>query len=486
MDTVGQEENRVPSGTPGLDDVLRGGFIRGQTTLVSGGPGTGKTILGLQFLSKAERGLYVGFEEREADLRTNAAGLGIDLTGVEILDLSADGDRFFTADEYNIFSPEEVEGDSLLERIGTAIDEAEPDRLVIDPLTELRSLLPDEYRFRRNISSLINELKEREITMLCTTQYASAGENRDLQFLGDAAIEIERATEHRSLEVTKFRGSSYAGGKHTYRIRSGSGAHVYPKLVPAEYGRERSRERLSSGVDEFDSLLGGGLERGSVTVVSGPSGVGKTTVGSLFLSAAAERGERAAGYLFEELRSDYVYRSEALGLPVERLLEEGTLSIEEIESLSQSPDEFASRIRTAVEEDGVRTVMIDGVAGYRLGLRGETSDMGLTRELHALCRYLKRMGVTVILLEEVRNIAGDLVATNEQISYLADNIVFLRYVEADGEVGKTIGVLKKRFGDFERSLRELSITTGGVRVGEKQSGIRGILTGIPERTATDG
>ena len=481
MEAGGSEADRIPSGTPGLDDVLDGGLIRGQTTLVSGGPGTGKTILGLQFLSEADRGLYVGFEERESDLRANAAGLGIDLSRVEVLDLSADGERFFSADEYSIFSPEEVEGDSLLDRISTAIDETEPDRLVIDPLTELRSLLPDEYRFRRNISSLINELKERGITMVCTTQYTHPGTDRDLQFLGDAAVEIERETEHRSIEVTKFRGSEYAGGNHTYRIRSGTGAHVYPKLVPDAYGRERTRERFGTGIEAFDGLLGGGIERGSVTVISGPSGVGKTTIGSLFLAAAAKRGERAGGYLFEELRSDYLYRSEQLGLPIESLVDEGVLTIEEIESLAQSPDEFAARVRTAVEEEDVQTVMIDGVAGYRLGLRGETSEMGLTRELHALCRYLKRMGVTVILIEEVTNITGDLVATDEQISYLADNIVFLRYIEVDGEIEKTIGVLKKRFGDFERALRELSITAEGVRVGEKLRGLRGVLTGIPER-----
>jgi len=487
MDTAAHARERIPSGTPGLDDVLCGGFISGQTTLVSGGPGTGKTILALQFLAEGDSGLYVGFEEREVDLRTNAAGLGIDLSDVEILDLSADGDRFFSTDEYSIFSPEEVESDSLLDQIAEAIDGTAPDRLVIDPLTELRSLLPDEYRFRRNISSLVNELKSRGITMVCTAQYASGtgSADRDLQFLGDAAIEIERATEHRSLEVTKFRGSDYAGGSHTYRIRGGTGAHVYPKLVPDDHGRESTRERLGSGVEELDALLGGGIERGSVTVISGPSGVGKTTVGSLFLVAAAQRGERAAGYLFEEIRSDYLHRSAAIDLPVSELAETGSLVVEDVESLSQSPDEFAHRIQTAVEEEGVDTVLIDGIAGYRLGLRGESSPMGLTRELHALCRYLKRMGVTVILIDEVRSITGNLVATDEGISYLADNIVFLRYVEIDGEIRKVIGVLKKRFGDFEHTVRELSITSDGVVVGEKLTGIRGVLTGIPGTTADD-
>lgn len=478
MDAPDSTTERISSGTAGLDRVLHGGIIRGQTALLSGGPGTGKTVLALQFLAESDgSGLYIGFEEREPDIRANAAALGIDLSDVTVLDLSADGDRFFSTEEYSVFSPEEVEGEDILERIAASIDAEKPDRLVVDPLTELRSMLPDEFRFRRNISSLVNELKNRGITMLCTAQYPDASGGRDLRFLGDVSIEIRRESGHRSLEVTKFRGSEYADGEHTYRIRTGTGGAVYPKLVPGAHHRETDRNRLRSGVDALDSLLGGGIERGSVTVLSGPSGVGKTTVGSLFLLAAAERGDRARGYLFEELRSDYLYRSTQLGLSTAEYVESGRLHVEEIESLSQSPDEFAHRVRAAVEEGDTDIVMIDGVAGYRLGLRGDNSRAALTRELHALCRYLKRMGVTVVLIEEVSDIGGGLVATDERISYLADNIVFLRYAEFDGEIGKTIGVLKKRFGDFERSVRRLSIESGGVRVGERLADIRSVLHG---------
>ena len=481
------DDRRVTSGTPGLDEVLRGGLLRGQTGIINGGPGTGKTILALQFLTAADGpSLYIGFEERETDIRGNAEQLGIDLSGVTILDLSAGGERFFSEDSYSVFPAEEVEGEDLLERIAAAIDEEEPERLVVDPLSELRSLLPDEYQFRRNISSLINELKERETTTLCTTQPVDGSAEQDLKFLGDLTIEIQRTVDHRTLEVTKFRGSGSADGRHTYRIRSGAGARVYPKLIPGDHQRERTRDQLSAGIEELDDLLGGGIEQGSVTVVSGPSGAGKTTLGSLFLEAAGERGENSAGYLFEELKSDYLYRSGEIGIGVEPLVDDGVVRIEEIESLTQSPDELAHHIRTAVEEEGVEVVMIDGITGYRLGLRGEDSQDELTRELHALCRYLKRMGVTVILIEEVENITGDLSATDEQISYLADNIVFLRYLETDGEIRKTVGVLKKRFGDFEQSLREFEITDSGVEVGPKLTGMRGILTGIPEPTDESG
>ena len=458
---------RVRSGTPGLDEVLHGGFISGQTAIVNGGPGTGKTILALQFLaSGGGDALYIGFEEREAELRRNARSLGIDLSNVAVLDLSAEGERFFEREAYSVLPHEEIEGEDLLERIADAIDREEPDRLAIDPLTQLRSLLPDDYQFRRNISSLINELKKRDVTAICTTQYFDDPVEADLQFLGNTILDLRRTTRHRSIEVTKFRGSSSASGQHTLRIENDVGARVYPKLVPGAHHRERRRELLPADVAELDDLLSGGIERGSVTLLTGPSGVGKSTIGTLFLEASAERGEPALAFLFEELRPDFFYRSEQLGIDAERLADEGTLEVAEIEPITQSTDEFAHQVREVVEERGIELVMIDGIAGYRLGLRGDDSPQELTRELHSLCRYLKRMGVTVILTEEVSDVAGSFAATNEGTSYLADNIVRLRYVERDGEVGKTVSVLKKRFGAFDRSIRELSIEPGGVSVSD--------------------
>ena len=480
-----QATRKVTSGTPGLDQVLHGGFVEGSTVIVTGGPGTGKTILALQFLAASDEDpLYIGFEEREAELRRNAAGLDIDLSAVEVVDLSASGDRFFDGSGYTLFSSDEVEGEELIGRIATAIDETDTDRLVIDPLSELRSLLPDDFQFRRHISSLFNELNDRGVTTICTAQPNDPAE-ADLRFLGNTIIEVHRTTGRRTIEVTKFRGSQSAEGVHTYRIHDGRGALVYPKLVPGDHYRETGRETLASDVDRLDGLLGGGLERGSVTIISGPSGVGKTTAGTCFLQAAARRDERAAAFLFEELRSDYLYRSSALGFDVEDLVEDGSFEVAAIESLTQSPDEFAFHVRRAVEEDDVEFVMIDGVAGYRLGLRGDASKHALTRELHALCRYLKRMGVTVILVEEISQITGEFTPTEQQISYIADNIVFLRYLEVDGEIEKAVGVLKKRFGDFERVLRELWIDSDGLHVGDRLEDYRGLLTGSPERVDAD-
>jgi circadian clock protein KaiC len=477
-----QAEGKISSGTPGLDEVLNGGLLSGQTAIVSGGPGTGKTILALQFLAAGGEGLYIGFEERERELRRNAAALGIDLSDVEMLDLSARSERFFAEESYTVFPSDEVEGEDLIERITAALDAADVDRLVVDPLSELRSLLPDEFQFRRNISSLFNELTDRGITTLCTAQPGDQPSANDLQFLGNTIVELQRSTDRRTLEVTKYRGSAFASGRHTFRIRADAGGRVYPKLVPGDHHDEHDRTQLASGVDELDALLGGGIERGSVTVVSGPSGVGKTTTGSHFLQAAAERDERALACLFEELRADYLYRATQLGMDVADFVEDGRIEIEEVEALTRSPDEFAHDVRTAVEDRDVGFVMIDGIAGYRQGLRGDDSPETLTRELHALCRYLKRMGVTVVLIEEVNAVTGEFSPTTNQISYLADNIVFLRYLELDGGLQKAIGVLKKRYGGFENVLRKLSIDTGGLHVGDRLVGYRGLLTGIAEST----
>jgi circadian clock protein KaiC len=475
--------SKVPTGTPGLDDVLHGGVPEGQTTIVTGGAGTGKTILALQFLAAGEHSLYVGFEERERELRRNADALGIDLSNVTIRDLSPGGDAFFTDDSYTVFPSEEVDGEDLIEQIATELEENDIDRLVIDPLSELHSLLPDDFQFRRKITSLFNALTDRDVTTVCTAKPAYTPSEDDLQFLGTSVIELQRTTDRRTLEVTKYRGSGFENGVHTYRIHSDTGGRVYPKLVPGDHQQEHDRSQLPSDVVGLDELLHGGIARGSVTVISGPSGVGKTTTGSQFLQAAASRGERSLLYLFEELRDDYIHRSSKLGMDLAELTDAGDLEVEAVEALTQSPDEFATHVREAVEERDVEFVMLDGIVGYRQGLRGDDSPDALARELHALCRYLKRMGVTVVLIEEVQYVTGEFSPTAHDISYLADNIIFLRYLETDGELRKSIGVLKNRYSDFENSLRTLSIESDvGIRVGDPISGYHGLLTGIAEPT----
>jgi circadian clock protein KaiC len=168
-------------------------------------------------------------------------------------------------------------------------------------------------------------------------------------------------------------------------------------------------------------------------------------------------------YLFEENARTYLNRAESIGIPVREMIDRGTLETQVVDALNLSPQEFAEMVRADVEANDTRIVMIDGIAGYRLTLRGETDS------------------VTTILIDETRNVTGEFMPTEENISYLADNIVFLRHLEIQGELRKAIGVLKKRTSDFERTLREFRITPDGIEVGEPLTGMRGILRGTPER-----
>jgi circadian clock protein KaiC len=468
----------------GLDDVLGGGLPANRAYMLRGGPGSGKTILGEHFLTAVENdtGLFVSLEESATNLRENAESVGLDISDVHVLDYSPDADAFAEDGAYDVFAPGE-RGQSLSEGIKTAVDEHDPDRVFVDPLTRLRQFAPDDARFYEEVGSFTSYVRERDATMLFTTQPTSASPDEDLEFLCDGSIELGTAAKGRTVIVKKLRGSSFQSGAHTVRITD-DGFSVYPKLVPTVQSREIDDTMVSTGVESFDEMLGGGITPGTVTVVSGSSGVGKTTTATQVAAAAAARGERAVSYLFEEGTETFVHRSESVGMPVERMRAADKLKLREVEALAVSPDEFAAEVRAEVEERAASVVVLDGISGYRMSIRGDEDD--LVRELHALCRYLRGMGVTTVLLDDVPQVTGDFEPTSERISYLADNIVFLRYLEYRGEIRKAAGVLKKRSSDFERTLREFSIEHDGVQFGEPLTDLRGILTGTPEWPEKDG
>jgi circadian clock protein KaiC len=475
---------RVSTGVGGLDDVLKGGLVSERTYMIRGPPGTGKTILGLQFLTadSDDRSLCVNFEETTENIEQNAESLGIDVSGIEFLDLSPDSDVFTETQSYDVFAPDEVESEGVTERIVEAVEKHDPDRVFVDPVTQLRHFSPDDYQFRKEVASFMSYLRERGATVVFSTQPTEADPDDDLQFICDGTISMGHSEKGRVIEVPKFRGSDFQSGQHTVRIGDG-GLTVYPILQPERHRTDFTAEALSSGVEGLDAMLHGGIERGAVTVISGSSGVGKTTTGTAFMKEAAKRGERSVIYLFEETIETFSHRSESIGIPIEEMRESGNLHVKEMEPLQESADEFAADVRHQVEEKGTDIVMIDGLSGYRLSIRGDEEE--LVRELHSLCRYCKNMGVTVVLTDDVEGVTGKFEPTSARISYLADNLMFLRYLELEGELRKAAGVLKKRASDFERGLREFRITENGVEVDEPLDNLRGVLTGTPE-LADDG
>jgi circadian clock protein KaiC len=377
-------------------------------------------------------------------------------------------------ESYDIFSPAEVERDPTTRKIIETVKSVNPSRIFIDSMTQFKYLTTDNFQFRKQVLSFLRFLAEKNGTVLFTSEGSAEAPDGDLQFLADGIIHLEFTGNNRMVSVSKFRGADFAGGTHSMRI-SGRGVTVYPNLVPEAHVREFEIETISSGVPELDELMHGGLERGTISLITGPSGVGKTTLGMQFLKEAAGRGERSVVYTFEESTEALLSRCEAINIPVHHMMERKTLSVVKVEPLKYSPSEFAYMVRREVEEQEARVVMIDSMAGYRVALRGED----LISHIHALSRYLANMGVTVLLVNEVEYITGEFRATEIGISYLSDNIVFLLYLEIKGEMRKAIGVLKKRLSGFENTLRELEITRYGIKVGPPLTGLRGILSGTP-------
>jgi circadian clock protein KaiC len=471
--------DRVSTGIGGLDEVLYGGLLAGRAYLVRGGPGVGKTALGLHFLAEGvrlgEAVVFLSHGSTEAQTARDATSLGIDTTGISFVDFSPPAEYFRESRAYDVFPPVDVERDEFAATLLQRFEEIQPRRVFLDSLTQVRHLSEDLVDFRRQAQAFLRFLSSTDATVIFASGSSERSSDEDLQFMSDGVINLDYSVAFgRTVVVSKLRGSAFRLGEHSARIDDG-GLKVFPRLLPDTFGRSIPAEQISSGIRELDAILNGGIDRGQVTLITGPTGVGKTTLGTQFVTEAAARGERAVIYTFEETVDIVRRRSEAIGMRLGELIAADSLAVVEVEPLQYTPDEFALSVRREVEGRDARVVMIDSTAGYRMSMQGKQ----LAPHLHSLCKYLKNMGVTVLLIDEISQITGEFRATEVDISYLADNIVFLRYVEMSGQLRRVVGVLKKRTSGFETLLRELSIGQGGLKVGEPLAGFRGILSGIP-------
>lgn len=470
-------EQRITSGVKGLDIILNGGYLKNRTYLLKGGPGTGKTTLALHFLDEGtknyEKCLFINFEESKEELINDAQKFGFEIDKINILDLTPGG-SYLKKEEYDIFNPSEVERVPLITQIREKIKEIKPDRLVFDGLSNLYFLYESNYKLRKNIISLIQYLVESNITSLFITE-KSSGMDDILQYIASGVISIEFNGYERKLNVVKFRGSDYLKGFHALTIDS-NGIRILPNLIYKRKIKNLNSEILSSNIEEIDMLLDSGIEANTNTIILGPTGVGKTTLAISFLRNALKKDKKAGIYLFEEAEKVLLKRCEGVKMSLEEQIADNKLFIKNVNSLEYSPIEFSNIVREDVEKNELDIVFLDSITGYYLSFVNEYyPKTDLLKYLHNLSNYLTSKGLTVFMTNEMENITGDFKSSGLGMSYLADNIIFLRYLEMNGELNKVIGVLKKRLSGFENKIREFKITDQGIIVGKPLDNVKGIL-----------
>lgn len=482
---------RSPTGVPGLDEVMHGGFVAGRLYLVDGHPGSGKTTLGLQYLLEGlragERCVYVTLSETGDELRAGARSHDWTLEGIEIVELASEEEPLRPEEQLTMFYPSEVELTQTTRRMLERVEQIRPQRLVIDSLSELRLLAQNSLRYRRQVLALKQFFAGRQCTVLLLDDRTSEGPDLQLQSIAHGVISLEHkapAYGHalRQLRVAKFRGSDFSGGYQDILIRRG-GMQVFPRLTSQHRAVATRSESVASGVNALDHLLGGGIDRGTATLMVGPPGTGKSTVALRYAVAAAARGDHAAIFAFEESREIMLERAASLGLPLPRGSGPGEVLIRQIDPAEISPGEFAHVVRQSVERDGARVVVIDSLNGY---LNAMPEDRFLTAQLHALLAYLNSRSVATFLVAAQSGAFAGSLHSPIDASYLADTVVILRMFEHSGRVKKAISVLKKRSGWHETSIRELWFDADGVHVGEPLTQFRGILTGLPVELDGDG
>lgn len=471
------------TGVEGLDDILRGGLPRNRIYLVQGDPGVGKTTIALQFLlegaRKGENGLYITLSETTYELKSVADSHGWDLSSINLFDLSSLADHLPDDSSSTFFHPSEIELNRTAKALLKEVERVGARRLVFDSLSEMRMLAETPLRYRRQILDLKQFFAGKKCTVLLLDDSPSGSRDLQIESIAHGVIGLEKSSpeygiNRRRLNVHKIRGVQFREGHHDFIIRKG-GVTIFPRLVAAEHHSPFKRESFTSGIKELDSLLGGGLDRGTSTMFMGPPGTGKSTLAMKFAVAAAQQGESTLFLCFDETVGTLIDRAEQLGMKCTPYLENGTLKIEQIDPAEISPGELASRIVRAVRNDANRMVVIDSINGY---LNAMPDDRFLNLQLHELLTYLNQQGVITLMILAQQGLMGSMQSAVD-LTYLADTVVLWRYYEAFGSIKQALSIIKKRSGSHERTIRDIKVGAGGIEVGPPLTNMQGVLSGLP-------
>ncbi|TPJ13696.1 circadian clock protein KaiC [Mesorhizobium sp. B2-7-3] len=472
----------TPTGVPGLDYVLRGGYARYRSHLIEGRPGSGKTTLGLQFLiegvAAGETCLYITLSESKRELLAVATRHGWTLDGIVILELVPPELSLDPSQLQTLVHSSDLELGETVRSALAEIETLKPDRVVFDSLSEIRLLSQGSLRYRRQVLALKSFFLLNDATVLLLDDLTAEHDDFNLHSISHGVIRMEQlspiyGSERRRLRVIKMRGVEIRGGFHDFVIRPG-GVIVFPRLVAAEH-EEGLHGPPALSDSSVDALMGGGLARGTSTLLIGPSGVGKSTIASSYGHAALLRGERVLVLLFDETKRIFLTRAAGVGLDLQKFVDQGALLLEQIDPADLSPGELSTLIQKAVELSDVRIVVIDSLTGY---LNALAEQQYLVLQMHEILTYLNHKGVVTILLLANHGLIGNM-SVPIDITYLCDAVMLLRFFESGGRLRRAISVVKKRVGPHEDTIREFRIGSQGLAVGEPLAEFRGILTGVP-------
>jgi circadian clock protein KaiC len=476
-DPAGQLLPKAPTGIRGLDAITRGGLPRGRCTLITGGAGCGKTLLGLQFLVAGAReygepGVLLTFEESVQEVTADVASLGFDLDGLQrdgllvIYAFRAEPTEVVGTGGFN-FEPLFLLLDDAIKRIGAR-------RVVLDTIEALFGMFNSEAVVRAELVRLFRWLKDRAVTAVVTGErsenHPRIGYGID-QYVSDCVITLDRRTgsgvSTRWLQVVKYRGSAHETNQYPFMITD-RGFEVSPVMSDAlDYGAPR--ERISTGVPGLDSMLSGGLFRGSSVLVSGAAGSGKTTLGAHLVDAACARGERALLISFEESPDEMIRNMGSVGLDLGRWVEAGLLRMVAVRSTEFGLDNHLAMVSRVLAELAPAVAVVDGLASLISGPSDTEVSLMLARKFH----MFKVRGITA--MTTVFSPGGSESASG--VSSRADTWLLLRAVESNGQRNRLMFVLKQRGSAHSNQVREFVLTEYGIELADVYVGPEGTLTG---------